>query len=468
MATKVGPGVDLAVDVASKPNMGVRGPRHNGFLYGVDFQRLHPWMMAPVRPGEVLEGVSLQGETWLDDLISYVHAPITYVEDVVWYVPLSALPSWFKTVFTATAKDLDEGDGTGAGTEFRGSALRASLDATNDESYGSVGLLSGERAWAGQAGSSYVPYPMHCVAAIADAWYERRASGSGDITDVGDDILEPPRVGAWIQSMGVERFAVGATQDPNLDATLGAALEAVFLFSKTEMSYAEYLAGNGIDPRFVEGIPKPLMVDQSVLTPHQSGGNALDDFADVGASFNGEGWPATGFLRSAPWDTSGTLVGDIDAGWVWAQGPVGQLHSTVRRTARRRLRIEEPGFIVGTTVLYDSAVGSGEANGGHFFDCIFMRNGGLWADRSSGDVNESSMVFIDSPQDRDGVAQTGSPFVQNVNNLFFHGEAFQYHNGATSVGNAFGYYDPFGRQVTSIQGVMKRSCQLRVRSDLVG
>ena len=50
------PGADLSIDVAPRERMGVRRPRHTYHGQNVLSQNLKPWLAAPLRPGEILEG----------------------------------------------------------------------------------------------------------------------------------------------------------------------------------------------------------------------------------------------------------------------------------------------------------------------------------------------------------------------------------------------------------------------------
>ena len=113
------PGADLSIDVAPRERMGVRRPRHTYHGQNVLSQNLKPWLAAPLRPGEILEGFSIEGDTILKSMVDVSAAPLAWAEIGLWVVPLSTLHPFFLDIILASGEDIaeqtaDSALGTGA------------------------------------------------------------------------------------------------------------------------------------------------------------------------------------------------------------------------------------------------------------------------------------------------------------------------------------------------------------------
>jgi len=453
------PGAFQNIVRAEMPARGMRRPNNIGYLNYFPDRTLQPFMAHPLRPGETLVDVDLQGESWFMHHVNQALAPITFSQVALWVVPMSAYPAWFKQIFTSSQEDFDEfpSDPSNAGM-----ATKFTFDAEADQGYYSVGAQGVQRDWAGEHGPQYYPYTSFGVKAIAEAWYEQTAQdqSTSTIADL------PPRVAEWIRTMTGNGLDIGGVNDPdpNAVASLSELIEGLFLLGKTDQTYAEYLAGHSVNPLNVDGMPMPILIEDGILTardPQVISGVKADDIASPGvvAGTVDESWV------SATFDGVTT---DLDDGLVYDGSPVGPLYKRWNRTRRRNLFIEEPSVLIGTQTWWTDK--AEVENGGHRMDIGYLQNAGMWGDRSQGAVEESDFLAILGNEDLNGVNVNNR--VLNALHLFLYGDVFGYRanwpgsddeapNEYRFVGG--GVIPPISQKLQS-----KFSCRLNILSDLVG
>lgn len=459
-------GAEQNINVAPLPARGMRRPKHWAGLSRVGERRLYPFMAHPLRPGETLDSFSLHGETWFSSLLNLIEAPIIEVELGLWVVPLSAYPSWFKEIFTASAEDFEE-EGQ---PENAGMALPFSTATEPNQGLGSIGFQGVARPWAGEFGAQYMPYVSIGTHEIAQTWYE--IANTEDLGSNAQNLDQPPEVGEYIRSMAGNGMLTGGINDPDPSVTssLSALIESMYLLTKTEQTYAEYLAAHSTDPRRLSHLPHPVLLEQGVLTPYdpQVMGGMLSADVPGGITVEDE------FRRHQVVEQDRITTTPGAEGLWYANRPFGPLYKRWTTSRRRRLYIQEPSILIGTAVWWTDTFG-GNA-GGHGHDVRFLQNSGMWGDRSFGDVDEAEMFAPMSVEDRDGTEL--GPFIMNAMNLYMGGDSFAYDGEVVGSGVAapFGFESPSGWDLSaafqstngSIACTHKFSVQLNILSDLVG
>jgi len=434
---------------------GFRRPREKGDLTDMDEKRLYPWMCHPLRPGEVITGLSLQGEAWFKRAVQPALAPTTYVEIGLWAIPLSVLGQGFLDLIVASAED-----GAEVANELVESGTIPSLDAGTDL----AGVLTNaNNPVHGEIGSSevtpgaetlYMPYVSRANWAVAGTWYDLEWNDSGQIfRNDPDRFLEAPQVSNFIESAPNAGIDVAQEADSTTTATNSVTemIERLSLLTKTERTYADYLAAFGIDPRSVMSIPHPLLLEQRVLRP-------------IGINFPNAAAGAT-FVESAL-DTD-TFVG-TNGEIVLDQGGVCMLHSTLNRFRVRNYMAREPSVILGTAVWYGLNAAASQYT--HYMDISLMTSGAHWGDVSFGGVDETDFLNVAAMRTQDGsTAQAGtdgqgSTLAMNMLNLFINGSHYANDIAAIEYRTIRGQELSAGNQKV----ISKLSAQFHILTDMVG
>jgi hypothetical protein len=456
-------GAETNVFVARRRrNRGIRRPRHLGGMYGLGQRRLQPWLAHPLRPGETLLDVSVQGESWFNSIVQLPMAPMLYSECALWLVPMSALPDWFSDIFTEDVSDISR---KGGGEYLRGAAI--ARDDETDEGLQNIGMDERVRAWAGELGtgddaSAYVPYTSRSTIRVARDWYGLATSIDYDDAAFDD---EAPFVsnyieGARLSSLGVPAESPILDPQPNTTTSWWEMIDAMFITNTIERTYADYLAANGIDPRRVEGMSRPVAMShdffQAQENPQLIHGYAIDN------AVAGEG---TALFDQYSLTDMPRTPADNNDGVYYANQPIGALKNQFGFRRRRNILIEEPSILLGTYVYYTNDI---QANAGRSMDISYLAHAGHWGDRSYGDVDEQDFMDVRQFGDRDGALVAGGPYMQNMLHLYLHGDTFLHHPDTFT--NPLEFREPGGSLWSSINRdvTFKASAQLSIASDLVG
>ena len=397
---------------------------------------------------------------------------MTYAEIGLWYVPISTYPSWFRDVITATAEDVAE-----RANNVSGTGVQESTTAVNDQGHMAMGLQQKPRQWAGELGaaagddtsSSYMPYTSHGVYKIAADWYDMDIAGS--MWNNNDLFDNPPFIENYIRSAQRSAFDLGLTGvdvDPTAASWFSELVERLYLLSQPELTYAEYLAGHGVDPRRAGGLCMPIMLDHAMLKPtaptvfHTGAGTSANrNDVDLSDTMEIISFTAGGGSHSIAFDEK-------------AVSPYGHTWNTYRK---RSLFFDEPGFIIGTVTHWNvKARGDMHAH----FAANRMTHPGMWGNRAFGGVEESDFIGTQSLYQQSGAAptvgqeagQTSGIYALNMLNLYLHGDenAISESNGLNIAPQAFAYRQPGGtfQEGAYLDLTSKLSCQLHIASDLVG
>lgn len=451
-----------SVTVARRPKKyGVRRPRHAGLLAETKAQFLNPWMAAPVRPGEVIVGASLQGEAHFRRAVQLASAPLTYVEVGMWLVPLSTLGEGFLDLIVASPEDTLDivGEERETGTIASGATGGTLADV----------LQLANRPWAGEIGSAttpvdtdtlYMPYVSRATWDVGSAWYDLEMGDSIDSTRLTAALYdEPPRVGNFIRSStgsGVNAAQALDSENTGLNS-ISELIENLSLLTKTDRTYAEYLAGFGIPPHKIASMPRPIMTEQRLLRAHRPAFPSGVSSENATVTNNPD---AT--LDSKQINVSGThdLVMDSSG--------MGMLSTVINRHRRAPVMTYEPSILLGTCVWY--ALGSNESQYTHHFDMSLMTSGAHWGDVAFGGVDEVDFLKVGTLATRDGGAGQsgedgqGSILAMNMLNLYMFGDRF------SNDADEFAYRTIGGPEHLATNQVVnwKLSAQLHILSDLVG
>ena len=469
------PGADLDVQI-DRPDddRGVRSPRHTQLMYRHLQNRLMPFMLAPVRPGETLLGVSLQGESNTNGVLQVPVAPMIYAEVGLWYIPLSTYPQWFLDVITASAEDAAER----SGHDQAGTGVQVTTDAVGDQGHKSQGLQHKPRQWAGELGdtagaddsSVYMPYTSHGTWKVARDWYDIDTAGS--FWNNPDLFDSPPFIEDYIRSTQRSAFDLGLSGvdvDPTAASWFSELVERMYLLSQPEMTYAEYLGAHGVNPRRAGGLCMPVMLDHAMLNPVGSptvlfsgaSGTANRDDVDLSDTMKLVSFTAGGGSHSIAWD----------------QKPVAMFGHKWNSFRKRSMAFDEPGFLLGTVTWWEH-----NSRGDMFahFAGNRMTHPGMWGNRAFGGVEEHDFIGTQSLYQQSGsapttgteAAQTSGIYALNLLNLYLHGDeaAISEVNGLNIAPQAFGFRGPTGEfhEEAYLDISTKLSCQLHIATDLVG
>lgn len=456
-------GAKSTMSIASVGQRGLRAPRHLGLVYGHGQSLLQPWMIAPVRPGESFVGGSIQGETWLNSVINAVQAPMMYAEVGLFYIPLVALGPWFARLITATGDDVE--DATSQTASLPGSVDFA--DSPNEP-----GLQIGQINWAGEPGDSAssdvaamkVPLGSRGTYKVAEDFYGLN-NYQGVATDARYD--NPPQVDPYINGSGRKRIDLQgfADQIPSSSQSLGSLVQSLSLLTKVEVSYADYLAAHGVDPRRSESISMPIMLKHGMLQA-QSDPSFVTGFDTTGMVNDAQDDVDT-FLETVGGAQAGVVAqSGAGNGWVYGMRPMAAFRRTWKMHRRKAIRFTAPGILLGTVVYWvESAV---QTDGGAYFDATRLVNGGLWGDRSLGGIEETDFMAVLDYFPRDGAQDDQSLY--NFLNLYVNGDSFAYGANADDE-EPFNFLDVSGRVMgvnNHIDVTSKLSAQLYILSDMIG
>jgi hypothetical protein len=426
------PGADLSIDVAPREPMGVRRPRHIYQGYQLRAQQLKPFMAAPLRPGEVLEGVNIMGRTVSSTLFSMPQAPMAWAELGVWVVPLSTLHQFFIDLVVSSGEDIAERTPDSAA----GTGARIAQNPVTDHGHLTPGLQGALRRWAGEVGgnsggniaigSEYAPYVSWATYKVARDWYDLEDQAGGwEDSNLFDN---PPLVGEWVKSPLLQSFDTGIL---NLDeANIGSStlnlsdlVERMFLLTQPETTYAQYLANHSVNPRSgsIGGISSPVLLTQGFLSPFgapQMAQGFYDGFTNKTFEENNfeESWRADEVEPLAGFSHFYSTRGLCHFGHKW------------NMNARRRRMITEPSVLLGTICMYQPGATAEEYV--HHFDMTRMTHPGHWGNRSFGGIDEEDFIATQTIYNTAGTGlqtggepdQTGTQ-VMNLLNLYLHGDS---------------------------------------------
>lgn len=454
------PGADLSIAVSDLGNNGIRSPRHLGAVFSHGEQLLHPWMIAPVRPGERFLGASIQGTTWLNSVINAVQAPMMWAEIGLWYIPLGSMGEWMTQMITNTGDDLE--DNTGSTTTSRPMGLGLA-DSANEP-----GLQHINRPWAGEVGNGsdlgavYLPVGSRGSYKVASDWYGLNNTPHANVDSRYDS---PPQVDEYVMSAARARTDVQGFADPDPSSTVSMAtlMQDMSLLTRTEITYAEYLAAHGVDPRRAASMSMPLMIEHGYIGA-QPDPHFVHGFASSGVNDANDSNSYASTVGGGQAGTASTSL--VNAGFVYGQRPMASHYKQWDTYRTKAMPIPEPGIILGTVAYWAEEFGVQNA-GASSFDATRLINGSLWGDRSFGGIDEQDFIAVLNLYDRGGANVDQA--IYNMLNLYINGDIFGY--GELTSDNPFAYRDPTGRGYV---GAFDRDCttklsaQLHILTDMVG
>ena len=454
----VGANTDVRVD--RDIDRGLRSPRHLGLTSQQPERFLRPFMVAPVRPGETLAHVSLQGDSMFDTILQLQNRPMMYQETALWFVPMSTLPEWMKAIIISTPRDAVT---HGEISDFGGSAPVATSTIGN-QGHQTPGLQSRLRSWAGEIGgnqgtqdvsSLYAPFTSHATYRIAQDWYDL------DTLDWDNEDLfnNEPILSDYVRGALLSGFDVGnAAVDPSTNTAglnLSELVEKLFQLTRPETTYAEYLANHGVDPRRMQNMAHPIMIDHQALLPV---GSPQLIHSGSETTFDIDDSQSTSFTNTFQNEDHLTDPAELSSQWD-ARG-IGCVGGRISRSGRPMIRFEDAGFIVGTTCWWGETGHDGDF--GHHFDANRLISPGHWGSRIAGGLDEEDFIATQTlydpnglnVQDGDEAGQTANEQVMNMLNLWLHGDiAAPGPNGWAF----FRYRGPYGTEVPSaLQRVSSR------------
>jgi hypothetical protein len=479
------PGADLSFNIRDIGDRGLRSPRHIGSIPGQQRQYLMPFMAAPLRPGETLVGASIKGRSDLDGWVQLPSAPLAYAECCLWLIPLPTLGNDITELLIASGEDVAER----TSVDSPGTGASVSSASTGTQGHRSPGLIHEARPWAGEIGgdaggsqddsSAYMPYVSRGTWKVAyehyDLEYVNRPAGIID----DDQHDAPPTVENYVRSVQRSMFDLGMG---NLDADVSNSqtevswfselVERLYLLSQAEMTYAEYLAAHGVDPRKSAGISALYMMDHGMLAP-----SSPQLFSGVGAHDQVNTANETGSFGDT-FETSGFSLTDRATAYGHDRAPLTSLGRAWDTYRTKPVFIDAPSILLGTMVYW--IVDSDNEQFAHL-GMPRMTHPGHWGNRAFGDVDESDFIGTQSLYKADGDTlitdgdeddQGSGVFAMNLLNLFLHGDEFHNH-GLISDPDYFTLRKPGGSTITpdtAYGGLLnsRMSVQLHVLSDLVG
>jgi len=480
------PGGKLSIDVAPIDDRGMRRPRHVGHISRHQPHLIHPFMAHPLRPGETLKSLGIQGQCWFNSLVQFPQLPFMYSEILVTVIPLSALHPAFVEMYTASGEDVFERTGTHLGGSGQ---VIANLSPANEQGHLTPGLQQQPRRWAGKIGgvsggsglsaTSYMPYVSFATYKAATDWYDLDNTNDPQNVNWFDN---PPLVSDWIRSSTTNGFTRGdAGVDLDVDAatdlTLSDLVERLYIMSRSEMTYAEILAAHGVNPKKAGGLSLPVLHRQRFLKPQsnpqivgggiESGSAALNNAEDnaISGGFAGH-------------DLSSVISPDTTSSALHNVRPFGAVKADFddRANLRKGIFIEEPSILLGTTVWYQ--VGMAVNEYGYMFDMTRMVGPGHWGQVQNGGIDEDDFLTVQELYQRSGdnlqagvQGETGVN-VFNMLGLFLHGDqtAIDATNGLADDVNTTGFYTAGGNQYAgnNVTCDTKLSIDIGIMSDLVG
>lgn len=488
--------------MGSRSDRGLRNPRHT-FGVQTPVRTLMPFMMAPLRPGETLVGLRLQCHAAFNQMVKYYHSVPAEVEFCIWKVSVRQIGEFFVDMFTS---DLDDTRSTLSVDPSTGQRI-APLPINTQGNQSRVPLQVRDRLWAGESGqadgevtiapqAAYAPYVSHALWHIARMCYDLRLNTNNEMLD-GTSILNtstteespnlyqfPPPLGRLVRSATNSAMGWQAGLDATPTATsLSEWASRLSLVDNPNRTYQEYLKAFGVDPRRIEGMPEPVLMQRRHLRPLSTAGQV----AYVPAPTAAVNLDSSMGLRSRNIPTSGGGTNSA------IQGDFGGLYNVgavLDQTRGKRLFVEEPSFLVGTVAWWPYDLD--QRAFANVFDAVYMINSGTWGDPTGGAVDERDFLInraLDNAQtgtsgEPVGSAVTGQnevgqsgPFVMNMLNLFLNGD--NYTTSPTYMGHIKGMGDgvpatddSYGSTPTQTLGSILKlysygSCRFGVATDLV-
>ena len=274
----------------SASDRGLRNPRHTFGIQSAN-RLLMPFMMAPLRPGETLVGLRLEARSALNQMIKYFHSVPVEVEYCIWKVSVRQIGEFFVDMFTS---DLDDTRSTLSVDPSTG--LRIAPTPINTQGHQSrVPLQVRDRPWAGEVGqadgevtvapqAAYAPYVSHAIWHIARMCYDLRLNTLNEMLDGSSTLYgtsavaenpnlyqTPPPVGRLVRSATNSAMGWQAGPDQTPTATsLSEWASRLSVVDNPNRTYQEYLKAFGVDPRRIEGMPEPVLMQRRTLKPHGS------------------------------------------------------------------------------------------------------------------------------------------------------------------------------------------------------
>lgn len=438
---------------------------------------LMPTFVAPLRPGETLIGLRLRARSMLNRMVQPAVSPPMEVEYCVWRVPVRSAGDFFVDIFVNDPNDIGNIEvGTLGLPEIAG--LPIATQGTRSR----TPLQVRDRLWAGENGqadgevsiissTAYAPYVSQAIWHIARSWYEVESMETtlGDSSEIGklpqasavdsaDLFQNPPKIGRLIRSTWSS--AIGATSGQDLPPGVGVGNSLadwamrLSVLDNANRSWAEYLQQQGVDPKRIDSMPEPVLMQRRILEPF---GDLQPVFA--GAPLGTSMPLAAGTNRRSGWyagDDPATINAGTAAGGMYGNftGLAG-MATRIDQTRGKRTFIEEPSLLIGTLMYrpYDFD----QRSSAQVFDAVYMVNSGAWGDGNGAGVDERDMI-ISRAIDRSAEQATGgttgsstaqqndfgqsSPLVGNFMNLYLNGDT--YSNAPHELGH---YRRPLGRHI---------------------
>lgn len=454
---------------------GSRKPHHDALTPTTDFRRLQPFMAHPVRPGEIIQGASIVSQHWFDKLVNPRLAPFTRVELGLWLVPLSTLGPEFIQMIVNDAEDHYELTGeTSAGTIAEGRLRTTTAVGSQNPFSNSPGLQWKNRTWAGEIGRDddnvvpaglYMPYVSMSTFQVAWAYYELEYDDYEDETARGslsiDFADQPPIVGEYIRGASINSVPTGgAANIDSIPTSVTDLLQKIGLLESENRTYAEYLAGHGIDPMRASSMPRPLYIGTRLLRPQgdlQSFAIRDSDDRQIGPNTTNVQMQVEKVTDSAAFTTP-TIA--------FESGGFTGLAAEINDETSIGVMCHEPSVILGTIVAWPSDLAAGDY--AHHMDINLMRAGHTWGDASMGDIDRSDFLQIQELRTPTGAAaqigqdeQVGNLGL-NFLNLYLNGDTFCSKTSQADYIGPGGYpINASNRSVTS-----QMSVQLSIKSDL--
>ncbi len=485
----------------SASDRGLRNPRHT---FGVQTSNrlLMPFMMAPLRPGETLVGLRLEARSFLNQMVKYFHSVPVEVEYCVWKVSVRQIGEFFVDMFTSDLDDsrssLSVDPSTGlkvapAPINIQGQQTRLPLQTRDRPWAGELGQADGEVTVAAQA--AYAPYVSHALWHIARMCYDLRLNtlnemldgnsvmGTSSVPELPNLYQTPPPVGRLVRSATNSAMGWQTASDQTPVATsLSEWASRLSVVDNPNRTYQEYLKAFGIDPRRIEGMPEPVLMQRRTLRPHGSPQVAYVPGPTGITPFEGSTGIRARVLPATAAGTSNAINGDF--------GGLYNVGCFLDQTRGKRLFVEEPSFLVGTICWWPYDLD--QRAFANVFDAVYMINSGTWGDPTGGAVDERDFLInraLDSAvtgtsgeplgsavSGQNEVGQSG-PFAMNMLNLFLNGD--NYTTSPTYMGHLKGMGDgipatddQYGSTPTQALGSIAKlwtygQCRFGVATDLV-
>jgi len=434
---------------------GLRNPRHT---FGVmhSSHTLMPLFIAPLRPMETMIGIRMRARSMLNRMVALPTSAPMEVEYAVWRVPVRAAGEFFVDMFINDPGDIGQIEvGTMGLPEYaplpinqQGHRSRTALQSRDRPWAGELAQADGEVSIAPQA--TYAPYVSQAIWHIARSWYNIEATETtlGDSSEIGklplpsttdgfDYYQNPPKLGRLVRSALSQAIGVGSHTDQSPTGTsLTDWAMRLSVLDNPNRSWPEYLKAQGVDPRRIDGMPEPVIMQRRLLQPYGSpiaafaGGPTAVAYANGVGTNKRDGWLA----GSDPGiQNAGTAAGGLYGNFAGYQ----MMAAFLDETRGKRLLIEEPTLLIGT--LNYRPFDFDQRSQCHVFDAVYMINGGTWGDSAGGAVDERDFL-VSRAIDRSVELTTGgiagsnvpaqndfgqtSPFAINFLNLYLYGDSY--------------------------------------------